>query len=146
MWASSNAADERTPKRKRRRLDIAQLTASRLRVRPKAITLTMFARLCMADLFIHGIGGGRYDRVTGAVIQETFGCPPPPYVVATATLLLPLLGQGRSAEDVRAIDNLPLCFALRHEVVQGRAVEEQLPAGGFFLGGERVGRTILRRD
>ncbi len=83
---------------------IAQLTASRLRVRPKAITLTMFARLCMADLFIHGIGGGRYDRVTGAVIQETFGCPPPPYVVATATLLLPLLGQGRSAEDVRAIE------------------------------------------
>src|SRR2546430_4048643 len=81
---------------------IAQLTASRLRVRPKAITLTMFARLCMADLFIHGIGGGRYDRVTGAVIQETFGCPPPPYVVATAPLLLPPLGQGRAAQAVPA--------------------------------------------
>ena len=83
---------------------LAPLAASGLRIRPKAITLTMFTRLCMADLFIHGIGGGRYDRVTDAVIQEIFGCPPPPYVVATATLLLPLLGQGPSAEDARAVD------------------------------------------
>ena len=83
---------------------IAPLAASRLRVRPKAITLTMFARLCLADLFIHGIGGGRYDRVTDAVIEETFGCAAPPYIVATATLLLPLLGQGRPAEDARAIE------------------------------------------
>ncbi len=45
-----------------------------------------------------------------------------------------------------AVDNLPFCFALGHKVVQGRAVKEQFPACGLFLGGERVGQASLRRD
>ncbi len=80
------------------------LGASGIRIRPRALTLTMFARLCLADLFVHGVGGGRYDRVTDEVIAETFGCAPPPYVVATATLMLPLLGDGEVVEDRRAIE------------------------------------------
>lgn len=59
-------------------------------IRPRALTLTMFTRLCIADLFVHGIGGARYDRVTDAVIREYFGMEPPTYAVATATLHLPL--------------------------------------------------------
>ncbi len=78
--------------------------ASGLRLRPKALTLTMFARLCLGDVFLHGVGGGRYDRVTDAVLNDVFGCPPPPYVVATATLALPLAGDGAPAEDRRALD------------------------------------------
>jgi hypothetical protein len=70
---------------------------------PKAITLTMFARLCVGDLFIHGVSGGRYDRVTDAVAAETFGCAPPPYVVASATLHLPLLPEREAPEDARAL-------------------------------------------
>ncbi len=57
---------------------------------PRAATLTMFARLCLADLFIHGIGGGRYDRVTDDVITTYFGVEPPSYAVASMTLYLPL--------------------------------------------------------
>ncbi|HYM91801.1 MAG TPA: hypothetical protein VEW91_09235, partial [bacterium] len=83
---------------------IEALTASGLRIRPKAITLTMFARLCLGDLFVHGVGGGRYDRVTDALIAEVFGLTPPPYVVATATLCLPLLGTGDGADDGRALE------------------------------------------
>lgn len=62
----------------------------RLAVRPKALTLTAFMRLCLADLFVHGVGGGRYDRVTDAVITDYFGIVPPQYAVVTATLHLPL--------------------------------------------------------
>ena len=80
------------------------LRASDLRLRPKALTLTMFARVCLGDLFIHGVGGGRYDRVTDAVIAGVFGCAPPPYVVATATLLLPLAEGGTVTEDGRALE------------------------------------------
>ena len=83
---------------------IGGLGAAGVRIRPKAITLTMFARLCLGDLFVHGVGGGRYDRVTDAVIRETFGCAPPPYVVATGTLFLPLLEEGESSSDPRALD------------------------------------------
>lgn len=78
--------------------------ASGLRLRPKALTLTMFARLCLGDVFLHGVGGGRYDRVTDAVLTDVFGCAPPPYVVATATLALPLAGDGAPVEDRRALD------------------------------------------
>jgi len=66
-------------------------------LRPKAIGLTMFARLCLGDLFIHGVGGGRYDRVTDAIASELFGCPPSPYLVATATLHLPLAAEASAA-------------------------------------------------
>jgi hypothetical protein len=83
---------------------VAALGASGVRIRPKALTLTMFARLCLGDVFIHGVGGGRYDRVTDAVIAEVFGCPPPPYLVATATLMLPLAGNGTVVEDGRALE------------------------------------------
>lgn len=61
-----------------------------LQIRPRALTLTAFTRLCLADLFVHGVGGGRYDRVTDAVIREFFGLEPPGYAVVTATLYLPL--------------------------------------------------------
>ncbi len=59
-------------------------------LRGRALTLTAFSRLCVADLFVHGVGGGRYDRVTDAVIRDYFGIEPPAYAVATATLHLPL--------------------------------------------------------
>jgi hypothetical protein len=78
--------------------------ASGLRLRPKALTLTMFARLCLGDVFLHGVGGGRYDRVTDAVLTDVCGCAPPPYVVTTATLALPLAGDGVPVEDPRALD------------------------------------------
>jgi hypothetical protein len=73
---------------------VGALAASGVALRPKALTLTMFARVCLGDLFIHGAGGGRYDRVTDVLTQELLDVRPAPYAVATATLHLPL-GHGR---------------------------------------------------
>ena len=42
----------------------ASLQASGTPIAPKALALTLFARMFVCDLFIHGVGGGRYDRVT----------------------------------------------------------------------------------
>lgn len=67
-------------------------------IRPRALTLTAFTRLCVADLFVHGVGGGRYDRVTDAVIREYFGIEPPRYAIVTATLHLPLAQFNTDAE------------------------------------------------
>jgi hypothetical protein len=69
---------------------VPALEASGLVLRPKAVALTMFVRVCLADVFIHGVSGARYDRVTDRVAQELLGCRPAPYAVATATLHLPL--------------------------------------------------------
>lgn len=65
------------------------LRQSRLRLAPRALTLTMFVRLCLVDLFVHGIGGGRYDQVTDRIIERHFGIEPPAFAVTTATLLFP---------------------------------------------------------
>src|SRR5262249_28308050 len=59
-------------------------------LRPRALTLTLFARVCLGDFFIHGIGGGKYDEVTDTIIREYFGIEPPAYQVLSATLHLPL--------------------------------------------------------
>jgi len=57
-----------------------------LRLSPRALTLTLVLRLLVADQFVHGIGGGRYDQVTDAVIARFIGISPPAFAVTTATL------------------------------------------------------------
>jgi hypothetical protein len=59
------------------------------KVRPRALTNTLFARLFLTDLFIHGIGGGKYDELTDQIMRRFYGIEPPHYLVLSATLLLP---------------------------------------------------------
>lgn len=76
-------------------------------LRPRALTLTIWARLLLADLFIHGIGGAKYDRISDSIIAEYYGLAPPHMACASATLHLNLPVAGTTAEDVRR---------LRHEL------------------------------
>ncbi len=57
-------------------------------IRPRALTTTMFVRIAAADYFLHGIGGAKYDELTGAMVKEFFGLEPPAFGVATATFRL----------------------------------------------------------
>jgi hypothetical protein len=77
-------------------------------LRPRALTLTAFARLVLADLFIHGVGGGRYDRATDAVLRAFFGVTPPAYATATATLFLPFGGAGMVEAERQRLHRLLL--------------------------------------
>ncbi len=75
------------------------------RISPRALTLTMFMRLLVADNFIHGIGGGRYDQVLDRLIVRCFEITPPAFAVTTATLLFPT-----------AVGRARICLpCLRHE-------------------------------
>jgi hypothetical protein len=67
---------------------------------PKALLLTLFARLFVADLFVHGVGGGRYDQVTDGVIRRYFGVEPPGFAVASMTMYLPLGVRAVSDEEI----------------------------------------------
>jgi hypothetical protein len=75
-------------------------------VRPRALTLTLFARLVLGDFFIHGIGGGKYDEVTDAIIRDYFGIEPPAYQVLSATLHLPLPNFPASDSEVKHLERL----------------------------------------
>ena len=78
------------------------LEASGALIAPKALALTLFVRLFCCDLFIHGVGGGRYDQVTDGVIRHYFGVEPPAFVVASMTMYLPLGAHVVSDEEVGA--------------------------------------------
>ncbi len=70
------------------------------RLRPRALTLTIWARLLLADLFIHGIGGAKYDRITDAIIADYYGLTPPAMACVSATLQMDLPHGGMTNESV----------------------------------------------
>jgi hypothetical protein len=41
-------------------------------------------------LFVHGIGGAKYDRITDRIIERYYGMAPPAFACVSATLRLPL--------------------------------------------------------
>jgi hypothetical protein len=79
-----------------------RLETEGFKIRTRALTTTLFARLCLADLFIHGIGGGKYDELTDLIIAKQFGIRPPAFLILTGTLRLPLPGYPARADDERA--------------------------------------------
>ncbi|MBW6467956.1 MAG: hypothetical protein K0B85_02190 [Coriobacteriia bacterium] len=80
------------------------LADSGLTLAPRAVTLTLFFRTFLADLFIHGLGGDRYDRVTDGIARAWWGIELPPYVVASLTMYLPLEAPIVSDEDIADLD------------------------------------------
>lgn len=59
-------------------------------LRPRALALTIWARLLLADLFIHGIGGAKYDRISDTIMASYYGVVPPRIACISATLHLDL--------------------------------------------------------
>lgn len=74
------------------------------RLRSRALTTTCFARLCMSDVFVHGIGGAKYDEITDRLMTRFFGVTAPRFVTLSATALLPFAPPFKtSAADVLRI-------------------------------------------
>ena len=85
---------------------VAQLRALSSRgwkLRPRALTTTLFARVFLADAFLHGIGGAKYDEMTDRLIERLFGVAPPSYLTVTATHRLPLGGWSVTPSDVATL-------------------------------------------
>ncbi len=92
-------------------------------LRPRALTLTLFARLFFADLWIHGIGGGKYDEVTDAIIRGFFRCEPPAYQVLTLTAHLPFAVEGDPAGELRRGKQFARCVKWNPQKFQDVDVE-----------------------
>lgn len=83
----------------------AAARAAGIKLRPRALLTTMFARLCLGDLFVHGIGGSKYDQLTDELLRRFFGCEPPGYATVSATILLPLPRADVEPADVRRVEH-----------------------------------------
>jgi hypothetical protein len=73
------------------------------KVRPRALGTTLFARLFLADLFVHGIGGGIYDELTDELIRRFHGLEAPAFLVLSGTLRLPLPAYPAGPDDRRRL-------------------------------------------
>jgi hypothetical protein len=65
-----------------------ELQNSDVRIRPKALMTTLFSRTVLSDLFIHGIGGAKYDQLTDEIGRRFLGVELPEYLTVTATMKL----------------------------------------------------------
>ncbi|MEM8864823.1 MAG: hypothetical protein AAGF31_04685 [Planctomycetota bacterium] len=69
---------------------LADLRKQGVKIRSRALITTLYSRLVLADLFLHGIGGAKYDEVTDNFAHRLLGHTPPPHATLTATLRLPI--------------------------------------------------------
>jgi hypothetical protein len=66
------------------------LSSAGYTMRPKAVSLTLFVRLYLADWFVHGIGSSLYEPVTDYIIRNYYGVHQLRFGTATCTMTLPL--------------------------------------------------------
>ena len=101
-----------------------QLRASGMRIRPRALTMTLFARVILSDLFLHGIGGGMYDQMTDLLIHDWYGMIAPEYAVATATVHLPMAVTREASRTPHQIREQIWCNRYRAEKLESPVADE----------------------
>lgn len=69
---------------------LAELRKRGVKVRSRALVTTLYGRLVLAELFLHGIGGAKYDQVTDRFAERLLGVRPPEHATMTATVRLPI--------------------------------------------------------
>jgi hypothetical protein len=83
---------------------LRELAGRRVRLRTRALTTTVFSRFLLGDLFVHGIGGAKYDELGDEISRRFFGIEPPGFLTCSLTLWLDLPRESSTKDDVQAID------------------------------------------
>lgn len=64
------------------------LLLSNLQLIPRGALITATLRILFSDLFVHGTGGGRYDRFTDLLIRDWWSIQPTPFAIASGSRFL----------------------------------------------------------
>ena len=99
--------------------------AQGIKIRSRALITTLWARVVLGDLFLHGIGGAKYDQVTDGICAQFFGLKPPRYLAVSATLCLPVPHHRTTEDDVRRVNHRLRELTYHPE----RTIEERGPSG-----------------
>ena len=83
---------------------LRELPAQLIRLRTRALTTTLFSRFLLGDLFIHGIGGAKYDELGDEIARRFFRIEPPGFLTVSMTLWLGLPAESVTAGDLAAIE------------------------------------------
>jgi hypothetical protein len=82
---------------------LRELANRSVRLRTRALTTTLFCRYLVGDLFIHGIGGAKYDELGDEIAQRFLGIKPPGFATFSMTLWLGLPSQPATQKDLSGI-------------------------------------------
>ncbi len=83
---------------------LAELPKQGIRLRTRALTTTLFARYILGDLFVHGIGGAKYDELGDELARGFFGIEPPTFLTLSLTQWLGLPDDPASATRLRSVE------------------------------------------
>ncbi len=86
---------------------LRDLSGQSVRLRTRALTTTLFSRFLLGDLFIHGIGGSKYDELGDEIARRFLGIEPPAFLTVSLTQRLGL------PEDSTAPDPSDLVLRIR---------------------------------
>jgi hypothetical protein len=84
--------------------DLQTLPGQGIRLRTRALTTTMFARYLLGDLFVHGIGGAKYDELGDEVARGFFQIEPPTFLTLSMTQWLGLEADPATIDRFRLVN------------------------------------------
>jgi hypothetical protein len=105
------------------------IVADGICVRPRALMTTTYLRFLVADLFVHGIGGGAYDELTDRIMEKWLGLPAPAYLISSASLHLPFPQRSDGRKTNRTWGHLQQQLQWMRSVPE-RFLDESLPGHG----------------
>lgn len=83
---------------------VSELKKGGVFIRPRALMTTLFSRLILSDLFLHGIGGAKYDQLTDLISERFFEVRLPGFQTLSATLKLPFAFDLVSRHELTDLD------------------------------------------
>ncbi len=86
---------------------LRDLSGHSVRLRTRALTTTLFSRFLLGDLFIHGIGGSKYDELGDEIARRFLGIVPPAFLTVSLTQRLGL------PDDSTGVDPSDLVLGIR---------------------------------
>lgn len=82
---------------------LSSMITPEFKLRPRALMTTMYARLILSDLFMHGIGGAKYDQLSDRIIKSFFMVEPPQFMVMSATVKLQSPTDSNGSERIKTL-------------------------------------------
>jgi len=83
---------------------LRELPARSIRLRTRALLTTMYSRILLGDLFIHGIGGSKYDELGDVIMRRFLGVEPPGFLTVSMTVWLDLPRDSTGPSDLRTVE------------------------------------------
>jgi hypothetical protein len=83
---------------------LRELVGRTVRLRTRALTTTLFSRFLLGDVFIHGIGGAKYDELGDEIARRFLGIEPPGFLTVSMTLWLGLPSDPATLDDLAAAE------------------------------------------